>query len=1005
MTIDSELVYIATVTSESTDGLYDLEVSASNSGSLAGTIGSPTDSDNITLGSQNDITALALDPQAGIYFVAEVLNPGTDGQPTNLEIFREPLGSTVNSLSNPVATASFTAGGNIEANIEAIGVDLPDDTLYYTGGNKLLDASFSGANFTGAETTRTLATVPLPHETSDAIGGIFAFALDQPNHAAYLAVATNTGSSTPGGGVLGGLAGNYIYKVTGLTSGASANEEVFFVTQPASGGTENTSGLYRLSGTTIRPIWTESTTGSISSLPVAPLEGLVIDPATGDYYATSSKGIYEGNITLATAPTLVVANTNVAGGVVAIDDGPSVSAVSVLAIDGSTSHTSGELYTGDTLTLAVTFSAPVIVSGAPTITLNDSGAATYSSGAGSNVLDFTYAPASGQNTATLAATGDSGTITGEDHSPLGDAITGTFTSLGVDTTPPTLTLTGTSTEALQGGGAIEPISSAVIADPDGTGTLTGARVTLMGGVGGDSFGISGATAGTTDGGPITYSESGDVITLSGSAAIAGYEAALESVTYQDGASQTARHPTRTVAVSVQESALSSTLASTTITIDHPPLGASGGFSGTIAERGVLSGSSPGLLAGDSDGDSDQLTITGYSGAGGSTLAGDRLDGSYGGIFLVSDGAYSYTASNTGANDAAATGSTPVDDFNITISDGHGGLTTESVVFDIVRAPTITAGASVTAFQTYAMAIDPTATVADPDGADITAATIAIAGGFQAGDVLSLASGNGITAFYDSSTGALTLSGSTTAAAYQAAIDDIVFSAAGYDPADTTRLIDYSVMASDSGITVTGSATSEITISSMPCFCAGTRLLSLRGEVAVEDIAVGDTLVTVRDGGPLSRRVIWTGRRTLDISRHAEPAAVRPIRIRAGAIAAGIPERDLRVSPHHAVYLDGALFEAGSLVNGTSIQQEAQTRHVTYHHIELEAHDIVLAEGLPCESFLDTGSRHEFEGEAALVLHPDFASSRGALCAPLIQDGRRLARKRRRLAARLEALAG
>jgi hypothetical protein len=366
---------------------------------------------------------------------------------------------------------------------------------------------------------------------------------------------------------------------------------------------------------------------------------------------------------------------------------------------------------------------------------------------------------------------------------------------------------------------------------------------------------------------------------------------------------------------------------------------------------------------------------------------------------VSDGAYSYSATNTGAIDAAAAGSTPIDDFNITISDGHGGLTTESVAFNIARAPTITAGASVTAFQTYAMAIDPTATVADPDRADITAATVSIASGFEAGDVLSLASG--ITANYNAGTGELELSGTASAAAYQAAIDNIVFSAPSYDPSDTTRIIDYSVTAVDSGITVvSGTDTSEITISAMPCFCTGTRLLAAHGEIAVEDVRVGDELLTVRPGGPLTRRVVWTGRRSLDISRHAEPARVRPVRIRAGAIAPGMPEVDLRVSPQHALYLDGALVEAIALVNGVSIFQEPETRFVTYHHVELDAHDIILAEGLPCETYLDTGSRHEFEGEAALALHPEFApGASGQLCAPLVQDAAALAAIRQRFAAR------
>jgi hypothetical protein len=189
---------------------------------------------------------------------------------------------------------------------------------------------------------------------------------------------------------------------------------------------------------------------------------------------------------------------------------------------------------------------------------------------------------------------------------------------------------------------------------------------------------------------------------------------------------------------------------------------------------------------------------------------------------------------------------------------------------------------------------------------------------------------------------------------------------------------------------------------MPCFCSGTRLLTEDGEVLVEDIAVGDVLVTVREDGPLTQKVIWTGRRAIDIRWHPAPDLVRPIRITAGAIAPGVPERDLRLSPEHAVYLNGNLFTAVSLVNGTTIYQEQSTTHVTYHHIELETHDILMVEGLPCESFLDTGSKNMFENVSGItILHPDFRPGAGAeFCAPLIRDGAELDQVRAALNARI-----
>jgi hypothetical protein len=191
---------------------------------------------------------------------------------------------------------------------------------------------------------------------------------------------------------------------------------------------------------------------------------------------------------------------------------------------------------------------------------------------------------------------------------------------------------------------------------------------------------------------------------------------------------------------------------------------------------------------------------------------------------------------------------------------------------------------------------------------------------------------------------------------------------------------------------------------MPCYCTGTKILTPTGEVNVEDIRVGDTVITVRDNGPVTGRVTWTGRRSLDIARHPNPDAMHPIRIVAGAFAPGLPERDLRLSPHHALYIDGVLMEAISLVNGATVIQEFDTNFVTYHHIALESHDVILAEGLPAETYLETGHRNMFEGEASLVLHPNFQILGDAdFCAPMIRAGAKLEAARARLLARAELL--
>jgi hypothetical protein len=211
--------------------------------------------------------------------------------------------------------------------------------------------------------------------------------------------------------------------------------------------------------------------------------------------------------------------------------------------------------------------------------------------------------------------------------------------------------------------------------------------------------------------------------------------------------------------------------------------------------------------------------------------------------------------------------------------------------------------------------------------------------------------------------------------------------------------------STDGLTFTTLAGGGLLITDTPCFAAGTRILTPDGEVPVEDIKAGDIVMTSRPGFTGVAEVIWVGQRTVDLKRHAMPEKVLPVRILAGAFGPGLPQRDLRLSPDHALYIDRHLIEAKTLVNGVTVIVETASRFVTYHHIELAAHDLVLAEGLPAETYLESGNRAMFEnGAAPLVLHPDFVTSRRtAACAPLLTEGEIVTRIRQRLLDRAVAL--
>ncbi|WP_170106814.1 Hint domain-containing protein [Rhodovulum imhoffii] len=208
-------------------------------------------------------------------------------------------------------------------------------------------------------------------------------------------------------------------------------------------------------------------------------------------------------------------------------------------------------------------------------------------------------------------------------------------------------------------------------------------------------------------------------------------------------------------------------------------------------------------------------------------------------------------------------------------------------------------------------------------------------------------------------------GSTQVVTYPAGAPPITSTALGYSidcqsiplaylpPAGSNITVEVKTYFEDGTLIL---STGSIEVSYQPCFVMGTLILTLRGEVPVEDLRQGDMVVTM-DKGPMPIR--WIG-----ASRVHARGIFAPIRIKAGTLE---NKRDLLVSPQHRMMLRGwraelmfgeseVLVSAKSLVNDSTIRS-APADTVVYYHILFDSHQIVYAEGAPSESF--------FPGDIAL----------------------------------------
>lgn len=170
---------------------------------------------------------------------------------------------------------------------------------------------------------------------------------------------------------------------------------------------------------------------------------------------------------------------------------------------------------------------------------------------------------------------------------------------------------------------------------------------------------------------------------------------------------------------------------------------------------------------------------------------------------------------------------------------------------------------------------------------------------------------------------------------------------------------------------------------IPCFTEGTMITTPSGTIPVEELSVGD-LVLTRDNG--ARPIRWIGRKKLSASDLAANPRLLPVTFKQGSMGDGLPLRDLKVSPQHRMLIQS--YEAELLFGEAEVLAAARNfagrpgietssaEDVTYIHIMFDQHEIVLSDGVWSESFQPgehtLGDMDEAQRAELLELFPQLA---------------------------------
>jgi hypothetical protein len=391
-------------------------------------------------------------------------------------------------------------------------------------------------------------------------------------------------------------------------------------------------------------------------------------------------------------------------------------------------------------------------------------------------------------------------------------------------TKPTVTTSGGNASSTEG--SASAIDTALtVADPDDT-HLEGATVRVKPSdfQAGDFLDFAPESSITAN-----YDSSTGVLTLTGHATVSDYQQALRDVKFRT----TNDNPSTPKAIEFtgDDGGLDSDAATKSVTVtgvnDAPTVLTSIGTAG-YSEGGIPPKVDPSIDVADPDSTNlsgAKVSITGnFTPADGDTLnftdtasishAYNSTTGvlTLSGTDTVADyelALQSITFSNTSENPSTATRTVTfqvTDDGALPSNDGTRGVT----VATVADAPVLDNSAGSLSYTEGdpAAAIDTAITLSDADSANLSGATVSITTNFQSGDTLQFAPTPNITALYNSGTGVLTLSGTDTVAAYEAALEAVKYVHSGDNPA-ASKVVTYQVK--DAGNTPSNTDTHGISI--------------------------------------------------------------------------------------------------------------------------------------------------------------------------------------------------